>query len=104
MGIIQKTLGAATLGTAAYVGYLHATTSLVTPIPKDDPVWKSKPYKKLNTHSNNTVQDVVLKRIPISKVKPELLSKDGALVTEFCRGVWSGWGTGPVRVHHVAVS
>ena len=43
-------------------------------------------------HNNASTQDVVTKRIPLDKIKPELLEKHDELVTEFCRGVWSGWG------------
>ena len=92
MGIIRKTLATATIGTAAFVGYLHASTSITCPLPSNDPLWTSKPYRKYNVHLNASTQDVVTKRIPIDKIKPELLERDGALVTEFCRGVWSGWG------------
>src|SRR3569833_4356364 len=93
MGIIRKTIFTATAGTAAFVGYLHATTSIQCPLPSDDPIWTSKPYRRFNIHRNASTQDIVFRRIPIDEVKPELLQKEGALVGAFCQGVWSGLGT-----------
>ncbi|RKL04715.1 hypothetical protein BFJ71_g3498 [Fusarium oxysporum] len=45
-----------------------------------------------NPNGNPTTQDVVIKRIPFSKIRPELLQNNNDLTLEFCRGVWSGWG------------
>ena len=93
MGIIRKTIFAGALGGAGFVGYLGYSTTILSPLSRDDPIWKSKSYKKLNTQGNGVTQDICVKRIPLSKIKPELLQKEGDLVQEFCRGVWSGWGT-----------
>lgn len=95
MGIIRKTFLTGLTGVAgagAFVTYLHSQTSLICPLPYSDPIWSSAPYQRYNIHRNPSTQDVVLKRIPIDKIRPELLKEDGALVTEFCRGVWAGWG------------
>jgi len=92
MGLVRKTLFTAAAGTAAFVGYVGGTTTARYPLPADDPLWTSRLYKKYNVHANATTQDVVTKRIPLEKVRPELLAREGELVTEFCRGVWSGWG------------
>ncbi|KAL2176572.1 uncharacterized protein P884DRAFT_225468 [Thermothelomyces heterothallicus CBS 202.75] len=92
MGIIKKvTLGTVGLGAGA-LGYLGLSTTIVSPLPADDPLWRSKSYAQFNTHHNASTQDVCLKRIPLSKIKPELLQRDGDLALEFCRGVWSGIG------------
>ncbi|EAQ83180.1 hypothetical protein CHGG_09584 [Chaetomium globosum CBS 148.51] len=92
MGIIKKvTLTTLGLGTGV-LGYLGASTSIVSPIPEDDPLWRSKSYTKYNSHRNPSTQDVCIKRIPLTKIKPELLEREGDLALEFCRGVWAGLG------------
>ncbi|KAK4178558.1 hypothetical protein QBC36DRAFT_288413 [Triangularia setosa] len=92
MGIIRKTFTTAFLVTAGTVGYLGTTTRLESPLPEDDPLWRSKSFAKYNRHNNASTQDLVYKRIPLDKIKPELLQRDGDLALEFCRGVWGGLG------------
>lgn len=92
MGIIKRTIYTAALTGTALGGYMAGTTSLISPIPHGDPVFDSKAFRKYNIHRNPSTQDVVIKRIPLDKVRPELLQKDGDLAVEFCRGVWAGWG------------
>ncbi len=92
MGIIRNTVLAGALTGTSLVAYLGATTTLITPLARNDSVWTSKSFKKLNIHNNATTQDLAFKRIPLDKIKPELLQKEGALVQELCRGVWTGWG------------
>lgn len=92
MGIIKKTLYTTVLTGATVFGYLGATTTIITPLSGTDPVWKSRSYARYNIHRNAATQDVAVKRIPLDKVKPELLEKEGALVLEFCRGLWGGLG------------
>jgi hypothetical protein len=92
MGIIKKaTLCTVGLGTGA-LGYLGVSTTIVSPLPEDDPLWRSKSYATYNPHRNPSTQDLCLKRIPLSKIKPELLQHEGDLALEFCRGVWGGLG------------
>lgn len=92
MGIIKRTLYTTALTGTALVGYIAGTTSVICPIPRDDPIWTSKIFSRYNIHKNPTTQDVVIKRIPLDKIRPELLQKDGDLALEFCRGIWAGWG------------
>lgn len=80
----------------AFAGYVAGTTSIICPLPIDDPLWGSSVYARHNVHNNPTTQDVCIKRIPLGKVRPELLQKDGDLSLEFCRGVWGGWGKLPI--------
>lgn len=96
MGIIRKaTLCTVGLGAGA-VGYLGLSTTIISPLPDDDPLWRSKSYAKFNSHRNASTQDICVKRIPLSKIKPELLQHEGDLALEFCRGVWSGIGETPM--------
>ncbi|KAK0667480.1 hypothetical protein QBC41DRAFT_228406 [Cercophora samala] len=92
MGIIRKTFTTAFLATAGTVGYLGTTTHLESPLPEDDPLWRSRSFAKYNRHNNASTQDLVYKRIPLDKIKPELLQREGDLALEFCRGVWGGLG------------
>lgn len=95
MGIIKRTIATGILTGTAFVGYVAGTTSVICPLPLDDPVWSSSTYKRHNVHGNPATQDVCIRRIPLSKVRPELLQNEGDLALEFCRGVWSGWGELP---------
>lgn len=111
MGIIRKTFTTAFLATAGTVGYLGTTTRLESPLPEDDPLWRSKSFRKYNRHNNASTQDLVYKRIPLDKIKPELLQREGDLALEFCRGVWGGLGeahphpppTQPVTNHAISI-
>lgn len=80
------------LGTTTSAAYLAAKNPVISPLPPSDPIWTSSLYKKHNPSRNPATQDVCIKRIPLDKIRPELLQKDGDLALEFCRGVWSGWG------------
>ncbi|KAJ4387521.1 hypothetical protein N0V93_008115 [Gnomoniopsis smithogilvyi] len=91
MGIIKRTIYTTALTGTALVGYIAGTTSVICPLPRDDPIWSSKIFSRYNIHKNPTTQDVVIKRIPLDKIRPELLQKEGDLALEFCRGVWAGW-------------
>ena len=92
MGIIRKTLYTGILTGAGVLGYLGATTTIIAPLPSNDPLWKSWTYATYNVHRNPSMHDTCMKRIPLDKIKPELLQKDGDLVLQFCRGVWGGLG------------
>ncbi|KAI1451067.1 hypothetical protein F5Y02DRAFT_366842 [Annulohypoxylon stygium] len=97
MGIIKTALLAIPAGGAVgggYLAYLVATTSLID-LTKSDPMFGTKTYKKYNPKDNPALQDVVIKRIPLSAVKPELRNDEKALTLEFCRGVWSGFNYWP---------
>ncbi|PSR88685.1 hypothetical protein BD289DRAFT_431758 [Coniella lustricola] len=91
MGIIKRTFGAALITGSAVLGYTHASTSIICPLPHTDPLWASKTYARFNAHKNPSTQDVCIRRISLDKVRPELLENEGDLALEFCRGVWAGW-------------
>ncbi|KAH6981687.1 hypothetical protein BKA56DRAFT_584303 [Ilyonectria sp. MPI-CAGE-AT-0026] len=92
MGILGKTVFTALLGTSTAAAVLAARNPVISPLPANDPIWWSKPYKQRNPNRNPATQDVCIKRIPLDKIRPELLKKDGDLTVEFCRGLWSGLG------------
>lgn len=89
LGLWGATGGVASVGVGA--AYLAASTTLVD-LTKDDPLFKSKTYAKYNPKGNPALQDVVIKRVPLRKIKPELRDNEEALTLEFCRGIWSRWG------------
>lgn len=93
MGLIKRTIYTSVLAGTAFVGYVASSTSIICPLPRDDPLLSSKIFARYNVQKNPATQDVCIKRIPLDKVRPELLQKEGDLVVEFCRGVWAGWGT-----------
>ncbi|OTB06779.1 hypothetical protein M426DRAFT_318489 [Hypoxylon sp. CI-4A] len=106
MGIIRTALLTSVwgvTGSVASVGagmaYLAASTTLVD-ITKNDPMFKSKTWAKYNPKGNPALQDVVIKRIPLSKIRPDLRDNEEALTLEFCRGVWSRWGYWPQSKLH----
>lgn len=50
-------------------------------------------YARYNPENNPTTADVCVRRVPLDKIKPEYLEKEGKLAERFCAGVWSGFGT-----------
>jgi hypothetical protein len=62
----------------------------VVPLPKDDPPWSSEHLKKTNCLDNPVMSDLCTKRIPLSKIRPELRDDEAALVIAFNRALWSG--------------
>ena len=96
MGIIKKVLKlgfyTATGGLGAGAAYVASSTTLVD-LARDDPFFRSKAYTRYNPRDNPALQDVVIKRLPLRSVRPELRDDESALALEFCRGVWSRWGT-----------
>jgi hypothetical protein len=95
MGLIRTTVFAGLLGTSSAAAYLAARNPVIAPLALNDAVWTSKPYKRYNPNGNPATQDICIKRIPLDKVRPELLQNEGDLALEFCRGVWSGLGIHP---------
>ncbi|CCT70595.1 uncharacterized protein FFB20_02716 [Fusarium fujikuroi] len=95
MGIFRlarKTVFTGLLGTSTAAAYLASQNPVISPLPANDPIWSSRLFRRANPNGNPTTQDVVIKRIPFSKIRPELLQNNNDLTLEFCRGVWSGWG------------
>ncbi|KAK7428298.1 hypothetical protein QQZ08_005195 [Neonectria magnoliae] len=92
MGILSKTVFTTLLGTSSAAAYLAARNPVISPLPADDPIWKSSVFRRHNPNRNPATQDVCIRRIPLDKVRPELLKNKGDLTVEFCRGLWSGLG------------
>lgn len=95
MGLIRKTMLGGAVSAAAAVGYLGGSTTVISPIPAGDAIWASKMLRQHNRHRNPSTQDICEKQVPLAKVRPELLLREGDLALELCRGVWSGLGEPP---------
>lgn len=92
MGIIRTTVFTGLLTTSTAAAYLAARNPVISPLAATDPIWTSSLFKRHNPSRNPATQDVCIRRIPLDKIRPELLQREGDLALEFCRGVWSGWG------------
>lgn len=97
MGIVRTTLSIAGWGSLASVaGWVAMTRNCkVVPIPASDYIFNHTLYARNNPNNAPVTQDICIRRVPLSKIKPELLegAEDGKLVEAFCQGVWSGLGT-----------
>lgn len=92
MGLFSKAVVTSFIGTTGLVAYLGAKNRIISPLPASDPIWTSPVFKKYNPSANPATQDVCVKRLPLSKIRPGLLENPGDLALEYCRGVWSGPG------------
>lgn len=61
-------------------------------MPLSDHIFHSSNFHKLNPERNPTTHDLYIQKVPLSKINPALLSKEGKLIEAFCAGVWSGSG------------
>jgi hypothetical protein len=96
MGVLRTLFTTTVLGGAGSAGAFAFWTrnAQFVPLTTADPIFTSQAYLFQNPNSNPATQDLCLRRVPLSKIKPQLLEKasSGALVEAFCAGVWSGWG------------
>jgi hypothetical protein len=94
MGLIRNVFrltGYTTLGASA--GYaLWTRKCTIVDVPRDDYIFQSTLFTRHNPNDSPVTQDLCLRRVPLEKIRPELLQEDGKLVQAFCAGVWSGWG------------
>lgn len=91
-GTVRRLATVGLVGTTGAAAYLAARNPVISPLSPADPIWSSSLYKKHNPSRNPATQDVVIKRVPLDKIRPELIQKESDLTLELCRGVWSGWG------------
>lgn len=95
MGILGKAVFSSVLGTTGLAAYLAAKNPVISPLAASDPIWTSSLFRRYNPSANPATQDVCIKRLPLDKIRPELLKNPGDLALEYCRGVWAG----PGRAH-----
>jgi hypothetical protein len=94
MGLFSRLLKVSAAGTVASIGVFWGATrnDVFEPIDTSDPIFQSAFFKTFNPNRNPTLHDVCVRRIPLDKIKPELLENKGKLVEAFCAGVWGGMG------------
>ncbi|PBP26117.1 hypothetical protein BUE80_DR002978 [Diplocarpon rosae] len=97
MGVIRTLLSTAALGGAgsgAAFAYSNKWTrnSKFVPLSPSDAIFSSSAYSFQNPNRNPATQDLCVRRVPLTKIKPQLLEKEGKLVEAFCAGVWGGYG------------
>lgn len=66
--------------------------SKVMPIPPSDYIFANTLFARYNPNNNPVTQDICVRKVPLDKIKPELLEQEGKLVEAFCAGVWGGLG------------
>ncbi|GAB7352745.1 hypothetical protein MBLNU459_g3097t1 [Dothideomycetes sp. NU459] len=94
MGVIRSAIAVAGYGSLAGVGgwALWTRGSRFVPMNANDYIYNTTMFARYNPERNPTMSDLCVKRVPLSKIKPEYLEKEGKLVEKFCAGVWSGLG------------
>lgn len=94
MGILKTAFAATgwtTLGaTAGYVLWTRKTK--IVDVPPTDYLFNSTFFARYNPNNAPVTQDLAIRKVPLTQIKPELLEKEGKLVEAFCAGVWSGLG------------
>ncbi|KAI9692821.1 MAG: hypothetical protein M1822_004815 [Bathelium mastoideum] len=92
MGILRTTTAVVGWGSLATVGTFVAMTrkSRFVSVSTTDEIFTNVFYLRNNPEKNPSLHDLCVRRVPLDRVKPELLEKDGKLVEAFCAGVWSG--------------
>ncbi|KAJ5223974.1 hypothetical protein N7468_008516 [Penicillium chermesinum] len=83
MGLISRTLKVTAFGSVATIGLFFGSTrnDEFVPMAATDPIFQSPFYKKFNPNNNPTTHDLCVRRIPLDKIRPELLEKKGKLAT-----------------------
>lgn len=94
MGLIKRALKISAAGTVASIGVFWGATrnDVFEPMQTSDPIFQSPFFKKFNPEQNPTLHDLCVRRIPLDKIKPELLENKAKLTEAFCAGVWGGMG------------
>ncbi|TKA68459.1 hypothetical protein B0A49_03050 [Cryomyces minteri] len=81
----------ATTATASTFSLLSRNSRSV-PLPPSDPLFASSSFRNYNPDKNPTTRDLCVRRVPLGRIRAELLEGEGRLDEAFCQGVWGGWG------------
>lgn len=94
MGILRTTLALTGWGSLATVGTFAFWTrqSRFVPMPPNDYIYNTTMFARFNPERNPTMSDLCVRRVPLGKIRPELLEDEGKLVERFCAGVWGSIG------------
>lgn len=98
--LTSKVLQGATVSATATIAAFFVWSKHCTFVdfsPATDPVFQSAFFKKYNPSMNPTTHDLCVRRIPLFKLRTDLVedaSNGGTKMVEaFCAGVWGGFGT-----------
>ena len=94
---LRKASAAVAATTTVGLGYVASQTTLIHPLPANDPIFSTPSYRKFNPHSNPVNDDRVTKEIPLDSIRPELLESDETLTLALCQATWSQAGFSPLR-------
>ncbi|KAJ5280699.1 hypothetical protein N7478_006071 [Penicillium angulare] len=94
MGLFKGLLKATAAGSVVSVGVFFGATrnDVFRGMDASDPIFQHALFKKFNPENNPTLHDMCVRRVPLDKIKPELLEKNSKLTEAFCAGVWGGLG------------
>jgi hypothetical protein len=94
MGLVKVALAAtgwSTLGAAAsYVAWTRKTK--IVDVPPTDYLFNHTLFARFNPNNAPVTQDLAVRQVPLSQIKPELLEKEGKLAEAFTAGVFGGLG------------
>jgi hypothetical protein len=93
--ILQGTVVSALASIGAFYNWTKHCE--VAPLdPTVEPLFKSLFFRRYNPHNNFAQSDVIIRRIPLHHLQPELIedSRNGGskLVEHFCGAIWSSTG------------
>jgi hypothetical protein len=94
-GFLRAAFNTAVLGGAGALGgwTFWTRNSRFVPMSNNDPILTSPAFLQNNPTSNPVMHDLCVRKVPLSKIKPQLLEEgEGKLTTAFCAGLWGGWG------------
>ncbi|PGH16188.1 hypothetical protein AJ79_01955 [Helicocarpus griseus UAMH5409] len=94
MGLFKGLIKASVVGGVATTGSFFYLTrdSKFVPFSTSDYLFSSPYFRKYNPQNNPTIHDHCVKKVPLSKIDPHLLTREGKLVEAFCASVWGGLG------------
>jgi len=94
MGVLKFLFKTSFYGAAGSAGAfaLWTRNSKFIEASSSDPLFSSPSYLKFNPNGNPVLHDICVRKVPLEKIKPHLLEKEGKLTEAFCAGVWSGLG------------
>ncbi|KAJ9631625.1 hypothetical protein H2203_000024 [Taxawa tesnikishii (nom. ined.)] len=89
MGVIRSLVAltgySSLAGASAFA--LWSRGSKFVPVPANDYIYNTTLFARYNPEKNPTMTDLCVRRVPLTKIKPDLLEKEGKLVEKFCAGV-----------------
>ncbi|KAI6791223.1 hypothetical protein KC363_g2944 [Hortaea werneckii] len=100
MTILSKTLAFSGWGSlVGAAGFVAMTRHCqISPVPPTDYIFNHTLYARFNPNNAPVTQDICTRKVPLDKIKPELLEAErsekgqGKLVEAFCQGIWGGLG------------